>query len=973
MKSENNLRCHLIAFLVAAGLMTALCLVLKITPLGDQTFLYDDLRREFIEYYAFLKRALHGDASLLYSRDKGIGGSMFGLYINYMSSPINLIYGLFPVSAFPTVLTVLLILRMGLCAFNSDVFLSGLGLKKTVPFAVTFAMSMWVFVSLLNPLWLDAAVMFPLFCRAGYEFQKDPFSFPKCLIMAVATAFQFFLNYYTAVMMVIFMAIWTILRWLLKKTEFKAGLMTAFGLISGILLISPVIIPVFLELRLSEKTVGGSMLSNLFGNITLTDPVLVISKLFSFAIDGRQVMFGMPHLFAGTVILPLAVLFFISERIDLKNKIEGGALLLIIFISFIFSPLNLMWHAGNEPNGYPFRYAFLFVGVEIVCAAIAFEKNFDRDNPVQIKKLAIAFAVPAILELIVMIRSNTLEIAWLKANWAIAGEVILVALFILSYMYLYGEKGVKVVAVITLLLCAADLTANQIKIVRASYVPCLTLSEYQRKLTFKEESLAEIMKMAEGTRGSSDENTDESLVEFSKNSDQDQTGSSEKSDSNEVKLNGVSSDNHGFYRVEDIASDPYDSLNDSLVLGYHGVSHYSTGDHRTVRMFLKSIGFNYNGLYDQYTKENTDTADAILAIKYIMEEDGPVEKESVFPAAVAVNEDTVIPEEMTEDDPFAFQDAMARVFAGQQRGENIFKEARIISTETINLPESDTQEATEDAQNEEPQDDSANATQNEEPQDTSANATQNEKPEDDSTDDSQSAGPQNNLSNDADQTSEKQSLIMEVQTACDGNLYFYIKGLENTEQNMAVYVNDEFISGYANASAIKIIDLGYFEKNENITVKLETEGNPEDADFGEPLLFSEDLTVLSEYSRTADSGAVTIEETSPTKLTLKNISKDAKSLLLSIPMEEGFSAVTSDGRKLGVTMAFGALTKIDIPEDYEGDVILRYSLPGLETGLGLFGLGIILIGVCWITNAVFGHNPRKSHGASYAENIGDCL
>ena len=41
----------------------------------------------------------------------------------------------------PAVLTVLLVLRLGLSAFTADVFLSHAGVKRTVPFSVSFAMS----------------------------------------------------------------------------------------------------------------------------------------------------------------------------------------------------------------------------------------------------------------------------------------------------------------------------------------------------------------------------------------------------------------------------------------------------------------------------------------------------------------------------------------------------------------------------------------------------------------------------------------------------------------------------------------------------------------------------------------------------------------------------------------------------------------------------------------------------------------
>ena len=216
-------------------MMTIFCIMMRITPFGDNTFLYDDVRREFIQYYVHLKHALMGDASLAYSRTKGMGGSMFGLFINYMSSPLNLIYVLFPVKAFPTVLTILIIFRMGLSAFTADVFLGHLNLKHTVAFSVSFAMSLWVFVSILNPLWLDAIIMFPLLSTAVLEFSKDTRSIKKLLVLVLLTAVQFYLNYYTACMMMIFFAIWMILRWLLKVISFSDGLRVATGLITGIL------------------------------------------------------------------------------------------------------------------------------------------------------------------------------------------------------------------------------------------------------------------------------------------------------------------------------------------------------------------------------------------------------------------------------------------------------------------------------------------------------------------------------------------------------------------------------------------------------------------------------------------------------------------------------------------------------------------------------------------------------------------
>ncbi|WP_026506501.1 YfhO family protein [Butyrivibrio sp. MC2013] len=830
---KKDLKRYLITFILGAGFMTLLCILLRITPFGDETFLYDDLRREFIEYYAYLKRVLMGSESLVYSRHKGIGGSMLGLFINYMSSPLNFVYALFPLGLFPTVLTILLIIRMGLAAAHFNVLLSGLGIKHGEAFSLCYSMSMWVFVSLLNPLWLDAAVMFPILLHFALKLLREPGDYRLFLYTSLLTAFQFYLNYYTAVMMMIFIALFAIIRWLLKDISFRDGLTLAGALITGGLLISPVMVPVFLELRLSEKTMSGNILQNLMTGFTVNNPLAILSKLYPFAIDGRQVMFGMPHLYAGAVLLPLLFIYFTGSRTAIKDKTTRGTLFIILILSFTFSPLDLIWQGMNKPSGYPFRYAFLFVALMIVCAAESFDLYFDRKDPLPFRQLAAAFLIPAAVELMLILLSGPLNIAWLPVKWGLLGLFILAGLFGLSCIYLYGQKGFvsQLSLYIIILMTAFELIANQAKIVRASYVPCLTLSDYQAKIAFKSDAIA-------GVRELGGEDV--------------------------------------YYRTEDTVSDPYDSLNDSLVHGYNGVSHYSTGDHRTVRYFLKAIGFNYNGLYDEYKDENTDTADAILSIRYLIENEGIREKDILFPAAVH----TTVPvyEELTEDDPFIFQTDMARAFAGDETLPEIFREATVISSDII-----------------------------------------------------------------SDDEQDSVSLKASLSAAIDGHIYFYLADLDNTVQDMSVIVNGELISGYANMSAIKVLDLGYFSQGEVFDLELKVNSYPETADFGRLLVYSEDLEALSDYASYSGKNAIIMEETSPKMLTFDNIQKGYDKLLLSIPYEAGFKACSPDGRQFPVSQAFGALTVIELPEDYEGSVILAYFVPGFKAGCIMLAIGVEIL------------------------------
>ena len=52
---------------IPAVLFILLCRKLCITPFGDRTFLYDDMKRQYIDFYAYFKAVLHGRDGFLYS------------------------------------------------------------------------------------------------------------------------------------------------------------------------------------------------------------------------------------------------------------------------------------------------------------------------------------------------------------------------------------------------------------------------------------------------------------------------------------------------------------------------------------------------------------------------------------------------------------------------------------------------------------------------------------------------------------------------------------------------------------------------------------------------------------------------------------------------------------------------------------------------------------------------------------------
>jgi uncharacterized membrane protein YfhO len=83
-----DLACFALTFLI---LLLVSC-VLRITPFGDNTFLYDDMKRQYVDFYSYYRQIFYSSNDFLYSFSKGIGGGMAGFSAYYLTSPLLLFF-----------------------------------------------------------------------------------------------------------------------------------------------------------------------------------------------------------------------------------------------------------------------------------------------------------------------------------------------------------------------------------------------------------------------------------------------------------------------------------------------------------------------------------------------------------------------------------------------------------------------------------------------------------------------------------------------------------------------------------------------------------------------------------------------------------------------------------------------------------------------------------------------------------------
>jgi hypothetical protein len=86
-----------------------------IHPIADGSVLVLDLNGQYVWFFEALRNFVKGDASLLYSFSRAMGGEFMGIYAYYLASPLSFLLCLFPTNRMLEGLLVLFLLKTAIC------------------------------------------------------------------------------------------------------------------------------------------------------------------------------------------------------------------------------------------------------------------------------------------------------------------------------------------------------------------------------------------------------------------------------------------------------------------------------------------------------------------------------------------------------------------------------------------------------------------------------------------------------------------------------------------------------------------------------------------------------------------------------------------------------------------------------------------------------------------------------------------
>ena len=349
-----------------------------------------DFGQQYISFFGLLKNAiLTGDlSSLSYSFTKSLGGDMIGVLGYYLMSPFNVIYILAPLKYFGAAVFLTIWLRYGAIGLSFAFLLirryKGLESRKwLVPlFSTAYALSGMLVSYQMNVIFYDAMIMLPIVIVYLEELLDGKSPYRYAFALGLTVLLQFYMGYMISIFIALYACYYVSPRLLIEgdlKTKIKNFsiplLQAVIYSIIGIATASVLLLPVFFNLIESKGQVGGGMSFSFAFQI---NPLDILSKLVVGGFDttsGWSAGPNLPNIYIGALGFLGFIFYFLSQKVAKVKKWAAGIVTLIFLISFVNEFVSKIWHMGQNPAGFFFRFSWLFSFFMLVLAYQAMKQK----------------------------------------------------------------------------------------------------------------------------------------------------------------------------------------------------------------------------------------------------------------------------------------------------------------------------------------------------------------------------------------------------------------------------------------------------------------------------------------------------------------------------------------------------------------------------------------------------------------------
>ena len=344
-------------------------------PFGSKSLMAVDFGQQYISFFGLLKNAiLTGDlSSLSYSFTKSLGGDMIGVLGYYLMSPFNLIYILMPLKYFGAAVFLTIWLRYGAIGLSFAFLLikryKGLESRKwMVPlFSTAYALSGMLVSYQMNVIFYDAMIMLPIVIVYLEQLLDGEAPYRYSFVLGLAVLLQFYMGYMISIFVALYACFYVSPRLMVEgdlKTKLKNYipplLQAVIYSIIGIGTAAVLLLPVFFNLLESKGQIGGGMAFSFAFQI---NPLDILAKMVIGGFDttsGWSAGPNLPNIYIGALGFLGFIFYFLSKNVSKAKKWAAGIVTLVFLTSFVNEFVSKIWHMGQNPAGFFFRFSWLF-------------------------------------------------------------------------------------------------------------------------------------------------------------------------------------------------------------------------------------------------------------------------------------------------------------------------------------------------------------------------------------------------------------------------------------------------------------------------------------------------------------------------------------------------------------------------------------------------------------------------------------
>lgn len=642
-KNRKSIFIGIAAFVLPIILMLLVSVMEGFYPFGETSILVADMKIQFVDYIGYMKNIFFGNDDFLYSFSKTFGGDMTGFAAYYLFNPFFLILLLFPNSHLPAGILFIVILMSGFAGLTFHIMLKEVNDLRfaSLIFSTSYAM-MGYFVAYVNCIhYFFSIIMLPLVIAGLYRTYKSE---KISLLYVFSVALCVCSNYYIGYMVLIFTAAFFLSMLVADieslsevKEKIHVAVVVLYTTILGVLISCFSLLSVYISLK-GQKSTGLSL--SLHRNFHIYE---FFSGLYVNAFHGN-ISDGLPIIYCGIIPVVFIYIFFISKNIKLKQKLCVAFLMLFMLAGFYIDGLNVAWHGFAHPIGFPYRNSFLF---SFLILFYGFQGFLAYNKGIKAKYanyLVIVFFVYSAL--LILTKSRYVNITQVMVT-----ALFLILSLIIIIMLKNGRKYIIPAIVGIIILESLELSYN-------AY--CSIDAYFDNK--------------------ADEENTERYFADFV--------------ESQQEIVNSVVENDNSFFRMDKLYRRDH---NDAMLIGYNGLSHFSSCETDTAKRFVGKLGFRDNGLWAFYSQGSTAFAESFMGMKYMLsqydETSKPYERINYIndrfiyknPYALSLGFEMQHPESinMEEEDLFVLQNNIASSFTDNDY--SIYEPVKKVDVELENI------------------------------------------------------------------------------------------------------------------------------------------------------------------------------------------------------------------------------------------------------------------------------------------------